>query len=126
MGGGTIKTFTVAVNTTGSAGSATGTGTATDFIHGYFLDAYIDYHASAPATTVVTIAQTGHADKVLTAPASATDVRIAPRQSLATRAGAAITNSHDLIPVNGTLTVAVSASDALTAAATVTMRVLTF
>lgn len=127
MVGGTIRTYTVAVNTTGSAGSATGTGAATEHIpQGFFLDAYLDYNASAPATTVVTITQTGHADKILTAPASATDVRIAPRQSLATRAGAAITNSHDLIPVNGTLTVAVSASDALTAAATVTMRVLAF
>jgi len=126
MGGGTIRTYTVAVNTTGSNGSASGTGTATDFIQGYFLDAYLDYGASAPSSTVVTITQTGQSDAILTAPASATDVRLAPRQALVNRAGSAITNSHDLIPVNGTLTVAASLSNALSPAVTVTIRVLTF
>lgn len=126
MGGGTIRTYTVTLNTTGSAGSASDS-QVTEFIHGWFLDAYPAYHASAPgATTDLTIGQTGHADKILTLTNNATSGRYAPRQGLVTRAGAAITDSHDLIPVNGTLTVAIAQCDALTAAAVVTIRVLTF
>lgn len=125
MGGGTIKTITVVLTTVGAAGSAVDS-EVTDPVFGWFLDAYLDYHASAPATTDVTITQTGHADALLTVANNATDGRYAPRQALCTRAGAAITDSHDLIPVNGTLTVAAAQSDALTAAVTVTIRVLTF
>lgn len=125
MGGGTIRTYTVILTTTGSAGSATDS-EVTEHIQGWFLDAYLDYHASAPATTDVTIKQTGHADSILAVADNATDGRYAPRQALVSRAAAAITNSHDLIPVNGTLTVSAAQSDALTAAVTVTIRVLTF
>ena len=125
MGGGTIRTYTISLTTTGSAGSAAASD-VTERIQGWFLDAYLDYHASAPATTDVTITQTGQADSVLTVADNKTDGRYAPRQALVSRAAAAITNSHDLIPVSGTLTVAVAQCDALTNAVVATIRVLTF
>jgi len=46
----------ITVTTTGSAGSATGTGTASDLpYNGRIARVVIDYHASAPATTDVSI-----------------------------------------------------------------------
>lgn len=118
-----IRTYTVAVTTTGSAGSASGSG-VTEIAHGFLLDVFLTYHASAPATTDVTVLQTGSADNLILVTDNATSGRYAPRQALVTRANAAITNGHDRIPVTGTITVSVAQSDALTGAVTATIRVL--
>ena len=49
--------FRVAVTTTGSAGSATGSTNTDVAVTGYILCILLDYHASAPATTDVTITE---------------------------------------------------------------------
>lgn len=118
-----IRTLTVAVTTTGSAGSATGSG-VTEAVSGFLLDVHLDFDGDAPGTTDVTVKETGAADNLVLSTDSVTDVRLAPRQSLVTRAAAAITNSHDRIPVTGTITVSVAQCDALDPAVTATIRVL--
>lgn len=124
--GGRIRSFTVAVTTTGGAGVATGSGSTTETIEGYLLDVSLDYHASAPATTDVTVTHSGTPTAILTVSNTATDGRYPVRDTAVTAAaGAAITNSHVPIPINGTFTVSVAQCDALTAAVTATIRVQT-
>lgn len=122
--GGRILTLTVTLTTTGSAGSATDS-EVTDIVEGFFLDAYLNYHASAPATTDITIKQTDRSDNILVVTDNATDGLYSPRQAVHTAAGAAVTNGHDKYPVNGTLTVSAAQSNALTGACVVTIRIQT-
>ena len=49
-----IATEVVKVTTTGSAGSATGTGYSGS-LNGYLVDIYLDFNASAPASTDTTV-----------------------------------------------------------------------
>ena len=49
-----IYTQQVSITTTGSAGSASGSGYLTGIV-GFLLDVYLNYHASCPATADVTI-----------------------------------------------------------------------
>lgn len=124
--GGRIRSFVVAVTTTGGAGVATGSGVTTESVEGFLLDISLDYHASAPATTDVVVTQSGIPTALLTVANNATDGRYAVRDGAATvAAGAAITNSFVPIPINGLITVAVAECDALTAAVTATIRVHT-
>lgn len=51
------KTTKVTVTTTGSAGSAAGTGDTEVVVNGRVSRVDVNYHASAPATTDVTIAE---------------------------------------------------------------------
>lgn len=73
----------------------------------------------------VTIKQTGAPDNILVVTDNATDGLYAPRRSIVTPAGAAITNGHGLIPIAGTLTVSLAQGDALTGAVVVTARIQT-
>lgn len=123
--GGRIREVTLTVTTTGSAGSATGSAESTESFEGFFLEAYLNYHASTPATADVTIKQTGAPDNILVVTDNATDGLYAPRRSIVTPAGAAITNGHGLIPIAGTLTVSLAQGDALTGAVVVTARIQT-
>lgn len=117
-----IHVESVAVTTTGEAGSASGSADSV-VLHGYLLDVYLDYHASAPgATTDVTITYKDRGDTILAVANNATDGRYAPRQKPVDNANAAITNAHDRFPLNGKLTVAVAQSDALTACVTAHIR----
>lgn len=115
-----IDTYTIRVTTTGSAGAATGSASAT--VIGAIIDIFLDFHASAPATTDTTIAMAN--GNVLVVTNSATDALIAPRQKLVDNANAAITNSFDYFYVSGQLTVSLAQSDALTDAVVATVRVL--
>jgi len=112
----------VAITTTGSAGSATGSG-ATIPIQGFLLDVFIDYHASAPATTDVTISDSTFGN-VLVKSNNATDIWLAPRKDTVDSA-AAFTGGYDLIPINSSLTIAVAQADALTDCVIVTVRFIT-
>jgi hypothetical protein len=112
----------VAVTTTGGAGAATGNAASIP-IDGFLLDVFIDYHASAPATTVVKVTD-GNSVELLDAPAGNTDLRYAPRKQICSDHGVD-TGLYDYHPIKGTLTVAVSASDALTNCVVVTLRWLT-
>ncbi len=117
-----IASQKVSITTTGAAGSATGSTTTIPII-GFLLDVYIDYHASAPATTHVKISDPTFGTIVEKAD-NATDLKLAPREPLCD-AAAADTGLYDLVPINSALTVEVSGCDALTAAVVVTLRWMT-
>lgn len=113
-----MTTRAITVATTGSAGSATGT--ATIGIGPCRLHAVqLDYHASAPATTDVTITNAGRT--VATRSNSATDVIQLPREQVVDTSGSPVTGAYDKPYLNGVVTVAVAQSDALAPAVTVTL-----
>lgn len=119
-----IEAKQVYVTTTGSAGSATGSGQATNMI-GFLLDVHLDYHASAPNTTDVTIAYATLGGNILAVANSNTDALIAPRQGIVDNANAAISGGNTLFPLDGQpLSVAVAGCDALTGALVATFRYL--
>lgn len=119
---GSISTYIVPVTTTGSAGSATGSAD-TPLLTGELLDVYLDFHASAPATTDTTIAFSTRGGNVLAVANSATDGMFHPRCKPVDNANAAITNAHDKFFLNDKLTVSLAQCDALTAAVTAYIRV---
>lgn len=118
-----IQTVALAVTTTGTAGSATGSATS-ETLFGELLDVYLDFHASAPGTTDTTIAYATRGGNILVVTDSATDVLIAPRQKVVDNANSAITNSHDRFFLNGPITVSLAQADALTNALVAYLRVL--
>ena len=118
-----IVTTTIRVTTTGSAGSASGSATS-PAIPGFLLDIYLDFHASAPATTDTTISFATRGGNLLAVSNSATDALIAPRQKLVDNANAAITNSHAPFALGDGITVALAQCDALTDALVVYIRSL--
>ena len=120
---GRIRTFTITVTTTGAGGAATGSSATTEYIEGYLEDLYINYHASAPGTTDIIVKQTDRTENLYAKTNSATDVHVAPRMKAVDNAAAAITDSHARFPINGTITVSLAESDALTGAVVVTARV---
>lgn len=84
----------VTVNTSGSDGSATGSGLAVTG-KGRLIAAYLDFHASAPATTDVTLTAEGDPDgpgdaTLLTASNSATDAWKYPTAAAVDSAGASV------------------------------------
>jgi len=114
----------VRVNTTGAAGSALGQADS-PVLHGFLLDIFLDYHASAPAgTTDVTISFKNRGGNVLAVANAATDALFTPRVKPVDNANAAITNAHDRFPLNGPLTVAVAQCDQLTDAVVAYIRYL--
>lgn len=119
-----IEAKQVYVTTTGSAGSATGTGTAKDMI-GFLLDVHIDYHASAPATTDVTIYYMTRGGDIVIVSNSNTDALIAPRQKPVDNANATIVGANSMYPLDGQdIGVNVGGCDALTNAVIITLRYL--
>ena len=125
-----IRTFKVAVTTTGTTDAATGS-TTTKPVFGYLLDMYLDYSASiSGAATDVTLAyaagltgeETGSQVEKVAVPArgnilvvsnNKTDGLYAPRQTYYDAAGAS-QGALVLYPLDGPLTVSVAGSDALT------------
>jgi hypothetical protein len=112
----------VHVTTTGADGAATGSASSIP-IQGFLLDVYINFHASAPATTDVTIADPTFGN-ILVKSNSLTDVWLAPRKQTCD-AAAADTGLYDLIPLNSALTISVAQADALTDCVVVTLRWMT-
>ena len=108
-----VITERVAVTTAGGAGVATGSAIS-GALNGELLDIYLDFHASAPATTGTTIAYTDRGGNVLAVANANTDALYAPRVAPVNNANAAITNAHDRFALSGRLTVSVAQSDALT------------
>jgi hypothetical protein len=119
-----IVTLVVPVTTAGSAGSASGSG-STGAVKGFLLDIYLDFHASAPATTDTTIALTGRGGNVLAISNSVTDGLFAPRQKPVDNANAAITNAFEKFALTDGLTISLAQCDALTNAVVAYIRVLT-
>ena len=121
-----MLTETITVNTTGSAGSATGDASSPR-IRGLFYKIKLDYNAAAPGATtdvVITTVDDNDAtvDTVLTRTNTATDGTFSPtiptHDSTGTLTGDRILED---IPL-GTVKVAVAGCDALTAAVVVTLH----
>ena len=117
--------YTLVVNTTGSAGSATGSKTTPALESGQVLEAIkVDYHGSAPATTDLVVSEVGGLQQtLLTLTNTNTDGIYYPRHALHDAVGAE-GSGLDLFQVEGQLQVAVSGCDALAPAVTVTLRTL--
>jgi hypothetical protein len=113
---------TIKITTIGSAGSAVGSGDTVP-IQGFLLDVYLDYHASAPATTDITISDPVFGN-LLVVSNNKTDGKYAPREQTSDAAGAS-TGLYDLIPINSKLTISVAQADALTDCLTATIRYMT-
>ncbi len=111
----------VSITTAGGAGAAVGSGTTIP-INGFLLDVFINYHASAPATTDVTISDPTFGNIVVKSN-NATDVWLAPRKPTCD-AAATETGLSDLIPLNSALTISLAGCDQIAAAAVVTVRFL--
>jgi hypothetical protein len=118
-----IVTYKVAVTTTGSAGSATGSGTS-DLIQGYLLDVYFDFHGSAPATSDVTLAYATRGGNILVASNGNTDTLFQPLKQASDSAGAAIAGVYNPYVLDDKVTVSVAQSDALTNAVVAYIRAL--
>lgn len=118
-----IVAETVAVTTTGSAGSASGSGASSTNLKGEILGLWINYHASAPAgTTDITITDTISGQTLYSKANSVTDVYIPLRIFGLGNGGSAL--SSDVTPqtyaIGGGITVALAQCDALTDAVKVT------
>lgn len=89
---------TLDVATTGSAGSATGSGTFEKRVRGKIKSIDINYNGSAPATTDVTISYTakaGNTVNLVVASNSNTDAHLRPKQDTHDDAAAAISANYD-------------------------------
>lgn len=118
-----VTTYSITVNTTGSAGSATGSADS-GLLPGELLDVYLDYNALAPATTDVTIAFKGRGGNILAVSNANTDSLFAPRIKPVDNAGAAITDAYDRFALYDKVTVTVGDCDQLTGAVTAYLRVM--
>lgn len=112
------------VTTTGSAGSATGSGTITG-LRGVLARLVINWHADAPAgTSDLTIVETwdGGSRTLYTKSNAVTDVDLVPQVAASDNTGTAITGAYGYVAlIGGTITVTVAQSDALTNCAIVTL-----
>jgi len=110
----------IAVTTTGGAGAATGSSTGQIIFTGKFHAAYVDYNASAPGTTDVTISiATPISANLVVVSNNATDGWYLPRVQVVSAAAAGLTYDGTYVvaepmPVTGKITVAVAQADALT------------
>jgi len=117
----TIETRELTITTVGADGAAVGSGTIED-LYGLLLDVYLNFHASAPATTDTTIAYGSPAlGNILVVSNSVTDALFAPRKAICDAAAAALA-LYDLFPLNGSVSVALAGCNALTGAVVVTLR----
>lgn len=116
-----IVTEKVQVTTTGGAGVATGSADSPAMM-GELLDIYLDFSASAPATTDTTIAFKEQGGDVLVVTNSVTDARLHPRAKPVDNANVAITNANDKFYLNGALTISLAQCDALAPALTAYIR----
>lgn len=112
----------IRVTATGSAGSATGTADSKP-LYGRLVSVTIDYHASAPNTTTVALAETGVPGRTLLSKSgSNTDVTHYPRVQMQDTSGSAITGVYEPFALNGSkVRVTVAASNAMTDVVVVTL-----
>lgn len=124
-----IRSEQLSVDTTGADGSATGAANTTMPIAGKILKIRLDYHASAPATTDVTITErvgSANWETLHTETDSATDVTRYPRRAVEDNAENTVTYDgtneiYEPFVINGFVRVAVAGSNALTAAVVATI-----
>ena len=116
---------TLKVTTTGDAGLATGTKTSDFELRPSILDAVkVDYHASAPATTDLTISEAGGLGRtLLTLSNINTDGTYYPRHTTHDNVGADAGSKAPYI-IEGKITVALAGCDALVDAVTVSLQIV--
>jgi hypothetical protein len=117
-----VNTELIKITTTGSAGSATGSAT-TPILDGILFDVFIDYHASAPATTDVTISFANGQGDLLTVSDNNADASYPLLQEAKDSSGNAL-GVYTQYALNGKLTVSVAQADALTDCVKVHLRYL--
>lgn len=120
------KTTRVNVTTTGSAGSATGTGDTDVVVNGQVTRVDVNYHASAPSTTDVTVAElnTQIPITLVNLANQNTDKQLFPTVQLTDNSGTGRTydGTRPVVvptPINDILRVTVGGCDALTNAVVV-------
>ena len=111
----TIEQHSLKVSTTGSSASATGSGSLA-LARCKLLAVYVDYHASAPASTAVTISAPGNpaARTILTITNNATDAWYFPKEQDMGNTGSAITGSYSHPLIHNNLLLEIAGADALT------------
>lgn len=109
------------ITTTGSAGSASG-GITLPAVQGFLLGFVFNYHASAPASTDITIT-TDDGLTILTHSNVNGDCFVPVRVQNEDNASAVISGSYEPFPLNGPLHIAVAQCDALTGAVVVKARI---
>lgn len=112
-----IHSYTINVTTTGSAGSATGSGTSSSPVNGRLLAVHIDFTSQA-ATTDVTITSTQPTQTLLVTTDVNTDGWFYPRVLLDSTAGADLTAVYDAAPIDAYVSVAVGQGNAGSVAVT--------
>ena len=119
-----IERHVIIVSTTGSDASATGS-LVVALPYCELLAAYLNFHASAPASTDPPLSSPGDpvAVTLLTITNSATDAWYYPGFQLDGNTGSAITGAYIPAIIHGNLLVELAGSDALTDALTMTIFV---
>ena len=119
-----IEKHTVKVSTTGSDASATGS-LVTALPWCELIAVYMDFHASAPASTDTTLSSPGGPVSVtlLTVTNSATDAWFYPTHQLDDASASAITGAYIPAIIHGNLLTEIAGCDALTDALTLTLFV---
>jgi hypothetical protein len=120
-----IRSEQISVTTTGSDGSATGNSDSKNTVTGKIQKIRFDYHASAPATTDVTVTEKSW-ETICTETDSKTDVTRYPRRAVEDNAENTVTYDgtneiYEPYVVDGYINVAVAGSNALTNAVVVTV-----
>ena len=110
-----IEKHVIKVSTTGSSGSATGS-LVTALPPCELLAVYINFHASAPASTDTTLSSPGDpvAVTLLTVTNSATDAWYYPSIQMDDNSGSAITGAYVPGLIHGNLLTELAGCDALT------------
>lgn len=111
----TIEKHELKVSTTGSAGSATGSAVLSVPLS-ELLAVYVDYHASAPATTDLTLSSPGNpaAVTILTLTNVNTDGWYYPKVQKHDNTGSAITGDYANPIIHGNILLDIAQGDALT------------
>jgi hypothetical protein len=115
-----MRVCKIAVTTTGSPGAAVGTGYSVHPYSGWVVAIKVDWHASAPNTSDITVTSEGDPAITYYTKANAnTDVWVYPKVLSTDNAAANLTGEYQFYPVVDRLKVSVADCDALTDAVVV-------
>ena len=117
---GLSKLDQISVTTTGSAGSASGNATSSRMAMGEIVKIYVNFNASAPNTTDITIeTATAPTETILVDANSCTDAWFYPARAHALNTDGSAINSWSRVWVEDYVKVSLAQCDALTAAVVV-------
>ena len=122
-----MRNITITVTTTGSDGSATGTGYSAHPLNGRVYALYVDWSASAPAGTsdiTITSEDSNPTWTYYSKSNSVTDVAVYPVVQCTDNGATAVSGTYQHYPINSRMKVAVAGCNALTTAVTVYVWIL--